>query len=227
MNKQSGFGIASMVVGITSLVFSCFGVGLLGALGFIFAIVAFTQKDKAKGTAIAGLITSIIAFLISLFVVAAGVSLLADESSKETSKIESVDKKDSKDEKEESESKSTVYKDDDYTYEVKEFEIKNVNDVSCILIYSNFTNNSSDSVSADDNMILKAFQDGVELEQVYHSEYSEQTKNYSKKIKPGKSIEVCEIFQLSNKKSDVELEISNAFLIGGDTAKGTIKIMKK
>ena len=58
----------------------------------------------------------------------------------------------------------------------------------------------------------------------YENDYSEETKNFDKNIKPGNTIEVCEIFQLSNKKSDVELEISNAFLIGGDIAEGTIKI---
>lgn len=77
--KQSAFGIASLVIGIISLVFSCFGFGFLGVLGFVFAIVAFMQKDRAKGTAIAGLITSIIAFLISFFMVVIGVSLLSDD----------------------------------------------------------------------------------------------------------------------------------------------------
>lgn len=221
--KQSGFGIASLVIGIVSLVFSCFGIGFLGALGFIFAIVAFTQKDRAKGTAIAGLITSIIAFLISFFVFAIGFSMFSDDTEKETSKIESVENKDDKKEKSE-ESSSTVYKDDDYTYKVKRYDIKNIDRVSCILIYSEFTNNSSSSTSASENMLLKVFQDGVELEDIYNSKYSEQTKNYYKKVKEGKTIEVCEIFQLSNKKSDVEIEITNAFLIGGDTVKGTIKI---
>ena len=223
MYKQSAFGIASLVIGIVSLVFSCFGLGLLGAFGFIFAIVAFAQKNRAKGTAIAGLITSIIAFLISFFVIVIGISIFSDETKKETSKIENVEQKENKKEKSE-DSSSTVYKDDDYTYKVKKYEIKKIDGVSCILIYSEFTNNSSDSGSADDNMLMKAFQDGVELEKVYDSEYSEETKNYEKKIKTGKSIDVCEIFQLSHKKLDVELEISNAFLIGGDTAKGTIKL---
>lgn len=82
--KQSGLGIASLVIGIVSLVFSCFGLGFLGIIGFIFSMVAITQKDKGKGTAVAGLITSIIAFLISFFVVVVGFgfSLFSNETAK-------------------------------------------------------------------------------------------------------------------------------------------------
>lgn len=217
--KQSAFGVTSLVIGIISLVFSCFGIGFLGALGFIFAIIAFIQKDRGKGTAIAGLITSIIGFLISFFVVLVGFSMFNNETEKETSNIESV-----QDDNNSEKSKSTIYKDDDYTYEIKKYDIKKIDGISCILIYSDFTNNSDNSASADDNMLLRAFQDGVELERVYDSSYSDETKNYEKNIKPGKTIEICEVYQLSNKKSDVELEITNAFLIGGDIAKGTIKL---
>lgn len=221
--KQSAFGVASMVIGIISLVFSCLGIGFLGALGFLFAIIAFTQKDRGKGTAIAGLITSIIGFLISFFMILIGFSIFSNDTKKETSSIENLQNDDNDAE----ESKSTIYKDDDYTYEIKKYNIKKIDGVSCILIYSDFTNNSDSPASADDNMLLRAFQDGVELEKVYDSSYSDETKNYGKNIKPGKTIEVCEIYQLSNKKSDVELEITNAFLIGGDTAKGTIKLQNK
>lgn len=84
--KQSGFGIASLVIGIVSLVFSCFGVGFLGILGFIFSIIAFAQKGKGKGTAIAGIITSIIAFLISFLVIVLGFSLFSDDGEKENNK---------------------------------------------------------------------------------------------------------------------------------------------
>ena len=39
--KQSGFGIASLILGIVGLVFSCFIVGIIPAfLGLIFAIIA-------------------------------------------------------------------------------------------------------------------------------------------------------------------------------------------
>ncbi len=97
MNKQSGFGIASMVIGIISLVFSCFGVGFLGALGFIFAIAAFMQRDIGKGTAIAGLTTSVIAFLISFFVVVVGISMFSYDGDNNKKSIVDENKKESAD----------------------------------------------------------------------------------------------------------------------------------
>ncbi|MEZ3423601.1 MAG: DUF5067 domain-containing protein [Lachnospiraceae bacterium] len=71
---------------------------------------------------------------------------------------------------------------------------------------------------------FRVFRNGAELENIYDSSYSDETKNYGKNIKPGKIIEMYVIYQLSNKKSDVELEITNAFLMGVDTAKRTIKL---
>ncbi len=71
---------------------------------------------------------------------------------------------------------------------------------------------------------FRVFRNGAELENIYDSSYSDETKNYGKNIKPGKIIEMYVIYQLSNKKSDVELEITNAFFMGVDTAKRTIKL---
>ena len=54
--KQSGFGIASLILGIVGLVFSCFIVGIIPAfLGLIFAIIALCQKNTKNGMAIAEL----------------------------------------------------------------------------------------------------------------------------------------------------------------------------
>lgn len=45
--KQSGFGIASLILGIVGLVFSCFIVGIIPAfLGLIFAIIAFAKRIR-------------------------------------------------------------------------------------------------------------------------------------------------------------------------------------
>ena len=67
--KENGFGIASMVLGIIGLLLSCIFVGLYPAiLGVSFAIVSLTKKNVKYGTAIVGLICSIIAILISGFV---------------------------------------------------------------------------------------------------------------------------------------------------------------
>ena len=63
--KQSGFGITSMILGIISLLSSC----VLGILGIIFATIAMCQKDRAHGTAIAGLTCSIIGSVIGIGII--------------------------------------------------------------------------------------------------------------------------------------------------------------
>lgn len=67
--KENGFGIASMVLGIIGLLLSCVFIGLYPAIfGLSFSIVGLTKKNVKYGTAIAGLICSIIAILISGYV---------------------------------------------------------------------------------------------------------------------------------------------------------------
>lgn len=63
--QQSGLGIAGMVIGIVSLILLCLAIGgITAVVGLILSIVAITQKDKAHGTAIAGIVLNSIAFLI-------------------------------------------------------------------------------------------------------------------------------------------------------------------
>lgn len=67
--KENGFGIASMVLGIIGFLLSFIFVGLYPAIfGVSFAIVGLTKKNVKYGTAIVGLICSIIAILISGFI---------------------------------------------------------------------------------------------------------------------------------------------------------------
>ena len=73
--KQSGFGTASLILGIVGLVFSCFIVGIIPALlGLIFAIVALCQKNTKHGMAIAGLICSIIGIVFSAIIILLGIA---------------------------------------------------------------------------------------------------------------------------------------------------------
>lgn len=73
--KQSGFGIASLILGIVGLVFSCFIVGIIPAfLGLIFAIIALCQKNTKNGMAIAGLICSIIGIVFSAIIILLGIA---------------------------------------------------------------------------------------------------------------------------------------------------------
>ena len=74
---SQGFGIASMILGIISLVLFCSCVNLiLAVISIIFGIIQLSTPESKKGMAIAGLITSglsILLFLIAMvaFIVSA------------------------------------------------------------------------------------------------------------------------------------------------------------
>lgn len=69
--RQSGIGVASLILGIIGMILSCIAIGIVPcAIGLIFAIIGITQKDKAHGTSIAGLVCSTIGisiFLLGIF----------------------------------------------------------------------------------------------------------------------------------------------------------------
>lgn len=56
--ERKGYAIASLVLGILSLVLCCVGGGILGIVGLILGIVSLVKKESKLGMAIAGIITS-------------------------------------------------------------------------------------------------------------------------------------------------------------------------
>lgn len=71
--ERKGFAIASLVLGILSLVLCCFYGGFLGILGLIFGIVSLTKKESKMGLAIAGIITSAFGLIYGILMVMATV----------------------------------------------------------------------------------------------------------------------------------------------------------
>ena len=64
-----GFGIASLVLGVISLILFCSCINIvLAVVSIIFGIIQLVQKDAPKGMAIAGIITSCLS--IVLFIIA-------------------------------------------------------------------------------------------------------------------------------------------------------------
>lgn len=91
--KQSGFGIASLILGILGFLGSCFVFGIVpSVLGLIFAIIGLCQKDKAKGTAIAGLILSLIGTAIAGFSLLFGAALLEEDTGTTNTTTDIVEK---------------------------------------------------------------------------------------------------------------------------------------
>lgn len=80
--KQSVFGVISLILGILGFLSSCFVFGIVpSVLGIIFAIIGFCQKDRGKGTAIAGLILSIVGTAIAGFSLLFGIALFETDES--------------------------------------------------------------------------------------------------------------------------------------------------
>ena len=90
-------------------------------------------------------------------------------------------------------------------------------------VFYNFTNNSEETVSATVALYVKAFQDGVQLDNGYLAESDlpeDKASTYDadyKEVRPGTTIQCCEEFKLTS-TSDVEVEVTefmsfdNAFL---------------
>ena len=84
MKEGNAFAITSLVIGIISFVLSCCYCGFLGIIGFIFGIIALNKK-QSKAMSIAGIVLSLIGFLVSLFTLA--VFLFSDSESQEDGTI--------------------------------------------------------------------------------------------------------------------------------------------
>lgn len=147
--KQSGLGIASLVLGIIGLLLSCVVIGVVPcAIGLIFAIVGLTQRDRGHGTAIAGLVCSIIGiaiFLLGIFVI--GVSDSDSSTVSNASMISEIS------EATESDDSNTGDKDLASQMSISEYSMENtIGDTYYILLIKN---NSTETVELNVNAVAK------------------------------------------------------------------------
>lgn len=76
----AGLAIASMVLGIISLVFGCcfpYVTFFTAVLGVIFAGIALAKHTQGKGMAVAGLVCSIISLVPAIIILATGASIMS------------------------------------------------------------------------------------------------------------------------------------------------------
>lgn len=67
---SSGFGIASMVLGILALVFFCGCINIpLAIISIILAIIQLSRKGEGKGFAIAGIVTSVVSVILTVIMI--------------------------------------------------------------------------------------------------------------------------------------------------------------
>lgn len=76
--QGTGLGIASMVLGICSIVFSCIWWlgGLLAIIGITLGAVQIFKNEK-RGMAIAGIICGVIGIIIAIAIVVAAFSMIS------------------------------------------------------------------------------------------------------------------------------------------------------
>lgn len=76
-SNSTGLAIASMVLGIVSLVFFCvpYICFLTGIIGIILGAISLGTKKGGKGMAIAGLVCSAVSMAIYLIIVISGAAL--------------------------------------------------------------------------------------------------------------------------------------------------------
>ena len=114
---------------------------------------------------------------------------------------------------------------DHFTLRLKEFRVTQaIDDSACLLLYCDYTNNSSSSSSALVDVQLSAKQNGEKLSPAVPKEDEPAIDNYIAEVEPGSTVTVCYAFSL-NDKSDVTLEASEAFAFGGgNVTSQTIKL---
>lgn len=93
----------------------------------------------------------------------------------------------------------------------------------CILVYYDYTNNSSSPSSAMVDINLQAYQNGELCEAAIPEKNDDAIDHFMTEIQPGETVNVCQAFAL-NGESDVTLQASEAFNFGNGTT--TSQILK-
>lgn len=114
---------------------------------------------------------------------------------------------------------------DHFTLRLTQFRIaQEIDDSDCLMLYCDYTNNSSSTSSALVDVQLSASQNGEKLSPAVPKEDDPAINNYIAEVEPGKTVTICYAFSL-NDKSDVTLEASEAFAFGdGNVTSQTIKL---
>ena len=208
--KQSGFGIAGLVMGILSIVLSCAGIGIFPAiLGLIFSIIGIASKNKKKGTSIAGLVCCIVGIIIGLF----SLSLIGYILGEDTTDTDTATQAETQ---QENTLEATTEEVDDNIIDtdigdchikyLKHEIVENMAGDKCVAIYYEFTNNSDENKAFNYVTGEKLFQNGVELEtSLFH--VNDTSKESGSEIKPGITITVCSGHVLRDETTDIEVEM--------------------
>ena len=206
--KQSGWGIASLVCGIAGVLLACVVIGIFPAIvGIVFAIIALAQKNRGHGTAIGGLVCSIVCiiiFFLAMFVFTSDDTNDTPKkiSSNEETQTQATEEKVNEpfkvgDTVETEDLRITFLKAEPYTEEYDEpakghefykFEFEFVN--------------ISDSDQCVSSMDFNCYADGYDME----SAYSSQDKDLDATLSAGKKTKGVVCFEIPKDAKDISLE---------------------
>lgn len=204
-NKKdtSGVAIASLVIGIISLLLSCCYGGFLGVIGIILSIIGINNSNK-KAVPVCGLITSIISFVITIFCLIFGFALL-DEMSKEEPITTSESKPITNTDDSSNSNDSDTFTYGNSTIKYLSHEIVKDGDEDVLVVYYEFTNNEDKPYEFDLFVTGKAYQNGVELKSSW-TYTNDECKNASKEIQTGNTVKVANSYPLSESRDEVTIE---------------------
>lgn len=101
---------------------------------------------------------------------------------------------------------------------------KNFTGEPCIMIYYDYTNNSSSASSAMVDVNLKAYQHGEVLEAAIPESNDDAIDHFTAEIQPGQTVNVCQAFDLAD-ESDVTVQAQEAFsFTDSDMASQILKV---
>lgn len=227
--STSGLAVASLVLGILAAISSfvpivnnaSFFIALVGVVLAIAGLVTLKKNEKSgKGIAIAGLVLGIVSIVIVLATQSFYGAVLDEASNSLTSSTQSTETTASTDNNAESvtsssdntsnsngesESATETTKRYGVTIDSCEFSTDYEGNKAAVVTYT-FTNNSDDATSFTVAVLDKAFQNGVELESAYGTNWD--SSNSLKDIKPGASIQVQAAFVLDD-ASDITIEVED------------------
>lgn len=206
--KQSGWGIASLVCGIAGVLLACVVIGIFPAIvGIVFAIIALAQKNRGHGTAIGGLVCSIVGiiiFFLAMFVFTSGDTNDTPKkiSSNEETQTQATEEKVNEpfkvgDTVETEDLRITFLKAEPYTEEYDEpakghefykFEFEFVN--------------ISDSDQYVSSLDFNCYADGYDME----SAYSSKDKDLDATLSAGKKTKGVVCFEIPKDAKDISLE---------------------
>lgn len=223
---KNGIGIAAMITGIIGLLTSATVLGgVLCLVALILSIIGLCQKGKKRGTAVAGLICSIVGMVVFLVVIvilglAIGSSsnkddeeptneIVTEQTTDEEPTTEKSTKEDATTQEPTTEEKNEnefVYEDLKVVYKESKIE-KDKSGKDCLVVYFDYTNNSEENQAFLYAFTVTVFQNGVELEGSWF-QVNDETENDDKKIQPGTTITVAQAFTLNESRDAATIQVT-------------------